>query len=498
MTKHENLPWSAPDIAVAVVGDIMLDEYLEGKVNRISPEAPVPIHLVSDRFLRPGGAANVALNIHHLGGRAMLLSVCGQDEAGDQVKSILQEQGVDTACIFSEAGRSTVKKTRISANRQQIVRVDSEPLHAIGTSLQSRILEKLAEVTVQAILLSDYGKGLLTAAFISEVIAIGKKKNVPVLVDPKGNDFSRYRGCSVITPNLKEACEALKKEDTQAHRADDLAAELQKKYDLKGVLLTLGADGILFAPDPESKEKSVYLAANAKEVFDVSGAGDTVVATYALAMAAGSSAEYAVTLANLAGGRVVGKWGTQPIYRDELLEELGHLTGQSKGAVFDTRSKIHALPDLLELLKPIKERKRKIVFTNGCFDILHAGHVSYLEAARARGDLLVVGVNSDKSVRSIKGSDRPVIACKHRMRLLASLACIDFVVSFDEDTPEELIGQVVPSVLLKGADWDTSKIVGAEVVKGAGGVVDNIDLVPDLSTTDIIQRVRAGKGVASE
>lgn len=485
------LPWDHKPTHVLVIGDLILDEYLDGVVNRISPEAPVPVHLVRQTTVTAGGAANVARNIQLAGGVALVTGVCGNDGAGDQLKQILQKDQISTRHIVTDQDRPTVRKTRITANNQQLVRVDWEETRPISMDLQADLLKRIAGQDFEAILVSDYGKGGLPNDFLKSVIELGKERGVPVVIDPKGKDYSGYAGCDLITPNRVEACEALGLDSTKYWEPAFLASELQKRYQLGSVLVTLGAQG-MFGLSANNGE-SFYLEAVTREVFDVSGAGDTVVSIMALSLASGLKLAEAMRFANLAAGKVVEKWGTQPIEREELLEVLSQ-EGLKK-AWRSTARKVQKLDDLLLHLAAHRVRQQKIVFTNGCFDILHAGHVKYLEEARAMGDLLVIGVNTDASVRKLKGPARPIIPLEQRMCLLSALECVDYVVSFAEDTPAQLIEKITPDVLVKGADYQIDEIAGADTVRRAGGTVKTIAFVEGLSTSEIVARVKQDRGV---
>jgi len=493
--RLDTLPWlnraDGKSIRLALVGDLMLDEYLIGDAERISPEAPVPVLLVRKSFQAPGGAGNVARNIKLAGGEVQLFSVWGEDETARQLKSLLAIDGIDTSKILSVHDRTTIKKTRVSSGNQQLLRIDWERVEPISETLQQELIRRLEACEFDALLISDYGKGALPIRFLSNLLELAARKKVPSIVDPKGKDFNRYLHASMITPNRKEACEALGLDPSGKWTGEELGRRLQETFGLRSVLVTLGAEGMILTPERKSGQavNAVYFPARAREVYDVSGAGDTVVAIMALCIASGASYEEGMYLSTLAAGRVVEKWGTQPITQSELETLLSE--SQRVGArSVSSASKILSRTAAIHEVQALKRRGRKVVFTNGCFDLLHAGHVSYLEEAKSRGDVLVVGLNSDASVKRIKGANRPVNSLEHRARVLASLGAVDFVVPFEEDTPLELITSLVPNVLVKGADWKATDIVGADVVKAAGGVVDTITLVPGVSTTGLIEKMR--------
>jgi D-beta-D-heptose 7-phosphate kinase/D-beta-D-heptose 1-phosphate adenosyltransferase len=498
MTEPTTLiPWLAGKrpVRVAVVGDVMLDEYLDGSVTRISPEAPVPVHLVTKTFHVPGGAANAALNVQLAGGEALLFSVTGDDDARRLLLAILGKDKVDCANMVPVSDRPTVRKTRITANSQhQLVRVDWERVHAITPETRAILVAGLRQATFDAVLLSDYGKGTLTPELLAEVIALAQDRKVPVIVDPKGRDYAKYRGATLITPNRKEACDALGLDAAGTETAEELGRQLQRTFGLENVLVTLGPKGMLLVP---KAGEAVALPAIAREVFDVSGAGDTVVALMALGLAARTKLVDAMHVANTAAAVVVGKWGTQPIYAHELEAALRARPDPATQSLA-THGKVTTKETLQRLIKDPATRTRRVVFTNGCFDLLHPGHVEYLEAARSKGDLLVVGVNTDASVRALKGPDRPLVALESRMRVLAGLAAVDFVVPFGEATPLELITFLVPDVLVKGGDYSPDAqpgqpdyVVGEDVVRRAGGTVETIPLVAGQSTSALVAKAKA-------
>ena len=478
----DTLPWENKGVKIAVIGDLILDEYLEGEVSRISPEAPVPVHLVRETRESAGGAGNVARNIVMAGGQAMMFGVVGRDGTGDALIGCLERDGIDLTHTFRDEHRITTRKTRVSCEYQQLVRIDWEKPVPLSQSIQTRLMASLEVVDVDVVVVSDYSKGSLPEEFLKQMMALFANRKIPVLIDPKGRDFSKYQGSFLITPNWKESCEALGVDALETEDYRSVATQLQERYHLSNVLITLGGRGMYY----QGTALNHYLPAEAREVFDVSGAGDTVVAVLSLAIAAGLEIPESMTYANLAAGRVVEKRGTQPITKAEmkaLIAQIADGFGNSLSKIID-RSAIKNVVNLLQL------QHKKIVFTNGCFDILHAGHISYLEEAKRKGDVLIVGVNSDQSVRKLKGSSRPLIPLGQRMRILGALQCVDFVVSFEELTPEHLISSIAPDVLVKGADYQMKDIVGADGVLKSGGEVERIDYVHGVSTTEIIRRVK--------
>jgi len=457
---------------VLVVGDVMLDRYWHGGTSRISPEAPVPVVKVDQIEDRPGGAANVALNIAALGAPAALIGVTGQDEAADSLANSLQAAGVRS--VFQRiAHQPTIVKLRVMSRHQQLLRIDfEEPFATDPLSLGAEV-ESLLE-GVKVLVLSDYGKGALKNH--QSLIQAARAKGIPVLADPKGKDFSIYRGASLITPNLSEF-ETIVGRDEAELVAKGL--QLLLDLDLGALLVTRGEHGMTLL---RTGQPALHLPARAREVFDVTGAGDTVISTLAAAIAAGEDLPHAVALANLAAGIVVGKLGTAAISAPELRRAIQREEGSERGVL--------GLEQLLLAIDDARAHNEKIVFTNGCFDILHAGHVTYLEQARAQGDRLIVAVNDDASVSRLKGPGRPINSVDRRMAVLAGLGAVDWVISFPEGTPENLLSQVKPDVLVKGGDYGIDQVVGADIVKAYGGTVKVLGLVENSSTTAIVEKIR--------
>ncbi|MEL7936837.1 bifunctional D-glycero-beta-D-manno-heptose-7-phosphate kinase/D-glycero-beta-D-manno-heptose 1-phosphate adenylyltransferase HldE [Pseudomonas delhiensis] len=459
---------------VLVVGDVMLDRYWHGATSRISPEAPVPVVRVEQHEDRPGGAANVALNLAALGAPAFLVGVTGEDEAAASLADSLGAVGVTTR-FQRIAGQPTIVKLRVMSRHQQLLRVDFEEPFRTDAQALARETEALLD-QVRVLVLSDYGKGALKNH--QALIQAARKRNIPVLADPKGKDFSIYRGASLITPNLSEF-EAIVGRCQDENELVAKGLKLLGDLELGALLVTRGEHGMtLLRPG----HPALHLPARAREVFDVTGAGDTVISTLAGALAAGEDLPQAVALANLAAGIVVGKLGTAAISAPELRRAVQREQGSERGVL--------GLEQLLLAIEDARAHGEKIVFTNGCFDILHAGHVSYLEQARAQGDRLIVAVNDDASVGRLKGPGRPINSVDRRMAVLAGLGAVDWVVSFSEDTPERLLAQVRPDVLVKGGDYSVDQVVGADIVAGYGGEVRVLGLVPNSSTTAIVEKIR--------
>ena len=470
-----------PHIKALVVGDLMLDEYLWGNTERISPEAPVPVLDVGRDDLRLGGAGNVVNNLRVLGAQVALASVLGEDQDGALIAERLQRAQVDINALIYDQSRITSRKTRILAGNQQMLRIDRESRQGLPEAIEQQLLDKMAEKISGAdvVYLSDYGKGVLSDKIIREIINAAQGADVPVVVDPKGEDYTRYRGATLLTPNRKEASLAT---GIDIHDQEGLCAAGNAILDvaqLQALVLTRSEQGMsVFQPGKEP----VHMPTRGREVYDVSGAGDTVLAMVGLGLAAGFSIEQAAFMANIAAGVVVGKVGTSTTSPAELVEASGFLLAGSQTKICDP----HALQIVLRRLRQIG---KKVVFTNGCFDILHVGHVSYLQRARDLGDLLVLGLNSDASVRRLKGDTRPLVPEDDRAVILAALSCVDYVVMFDDDTPEELISLLQPDILVKGSDYKESEVVGADLVKQWGGRVELMPFISGKSTTALVSKI---------
>lgn len=460
---------------VLVIGDIMLDRYWHGPTARISPEAPVPVVNIHTSEERPGGAGNVALNIADLGAQATVLGLTGDDEPAGALEALLTARHVE--CRFLRVKQhATVTKLRIISRHQQLIRLDFEDGFeaADHRELFKRYAESLK--AYRAVILSDYGKGTLTD--VPELIRLARAAGVTVLIDPKGTDFSRYRGATVITPNQAEfeaVVGSCKNEVELIEKGERLIRDLE----LDALLITRSEKGMMLLRRAHSP---LQLPTQAREVFDVTGAGDTVIATLAAGLAAGAGFEESTMLANLAAGIVVGKLGTATANVRELQNAMLQHKPLKRGVV--------ETGELGELLKIAKANGERIVMTNGCFDILHAGHAAYLSQARALGDRLIVAVNNDDSVKRLKGPERPVNGLPQRMAVLSALESVDWVVAFSEDTPASLIEKLAPDVLVKGGDYAVDQIAGADSVKKRGGEVVVLPFVDGCSTTAIINAIR--------
>ena len=441
----------------------MLDTYHFGDVSRISPEAPVPVFLEKDRIKNvPGGAANVAINVAAIGIGVDVFSATGRDDAGNELIKLLNKQGINTGLIQRLDDRHTTNKIRyIARNNQQIMRSDIEKTDLMSSELFSKTLETIESSIKEygLILISDYMKGFLTEELTQVIIGIGNKYNIPVFIDVKDTNISKYRGATLLKPNKKELSDLTGFSVKSVDDAGKAAIQLCRNAECDYILTTLGAEGMLLA-DGTKVIKAIKSVA--KEVYDVTGAGDTSIAYLAAETVLGKDIADAMEISNIAAGIQVSKVGTSVVHPEEVEREL--------------------------LVR--KSGKERVVFTNGCFDILHAGHVSYLKKARALGDKLIVGINTDDSVRRLKGDCRPVNSLEDRMAVLSELECVDEVISFDEDTPEELIKKLHPDVLVKGDDYTVDKIVGADFVMSYGGEVKTIPLLKGRSTTGIISKMR--------
>ena len=465
-----------------VIGDVMLDRYLIGEVNRISPEAPVPVVLLKQQNERAGGAANVAANLSLLGIETHILGCIGEDLEGKSLVQLMQASKIKTHAIITSSHRPTIAKTRILGGHQQMMRLDQENSGIFNLEETNQILSAFQQALANApaiVVLSDYAKGLLSPTICQTIIQACQQAKIPVLVDPKGVDYSKYEGATALTPNKKETAEACHTNVNDAALIEK-AQQLKTSLKLEFLAVTRSEEGITLLD-----ESIHHIQASAQQVFDVSGAGDTVIATVAAGLMHGLSALESLELANTAAGVVVGKVGTVPITKMDLIHALE-----------DQRSneQAHKICDLAELLEKVavwKQTNQTIVFTNGCFDLLHAGHVTYLEAAKKRGDKLILGLNTDRSVSALKGPTRPVVNENDRARVLAALASVDAVILFDEDTPLKLINAIQPHVIAKGSDYTADQVVGGKEVLSWGGEIALIDLVAGRSASNLIKKMNS-------
>ncbi len=462
---------------ILVLGDLMIDHYLWGSCERISPEAPVQVVDIAKETTVLGGAGNVINNLKALGADVSVAGIIGDDDNGEELREMLREIDVDTQNLMIQKGRKTSKKSRVIAVSQQILRYDKESKNAIEKESVAKILDSVKKSINEydALILSDYGKGVLTEELCQGVIALSNANGVKVLVDPKGSDFSKYRGAYLLTPNKKEAQLATGRDIDDEVSLKEALLQLKSECDLTVSLITLSEDGIAIYD-----EKLKRFATVAKEVFDVTGAGDTVIASIAYALSACKNIDETAKFANLAAGVVVGKIGSATVTIDEIEEYEASLHKSSSDAHIKTFEEIDAI------VKRYKSQGKRVVFTNGCFDILHVGHVKYLQIAKSFGDILIVGLNSDASVSRLKGPTRPVNVAEDRAYLLAALEAVDFVVPFEEDTPYELIKMIAPDALVKGGDYEGKTVVGTEFARE----LKLVDFVDGKSTTKTIEKIQ--------
>jgi D-beta-D-heptose 7-phosphate kinase/D-beta-D-heptose 1-phosphate adenosyltransferase len=462
-----------------VVGDVMLDKYIWGEVSRISPEAPAPVVRATRHSHQPGGAANVAMNLSRLGAQVEVIGFTGGDENERLLSEGLRAEGISSEFVVSE-GFPTITKQRILGGRQQILRLDCERLGARSESDYRRLVEHvLAHLPeCDAVVLSDYAKGVLTTEVCQTVIQAARGRGIPVLVDPKSADFTRYRGATTICPNLAELAVAVRGDAHDLKALLDATEALVEKLGIEFLTATLGEKGIALV----RRGGSVLAPAMARQVFDVSGAGDTVIAVLALCMASGLGPETAVELANIAAGIVVGKVGTVPVEKHELLAAL------APEIALHGEDKVVTREELVRRVSLWKANGERVAFTNGCFDLLHIGHITLLEQARRFCDRLIVAINSDASVRGLKGAGRPLVGESERARVMAALAAVDAVVVFGEPTPLEVILATQPEVIVKGGDYTVEAVVGASEAMAWGGQVKIVPLVEGLSTTRLIAK----------
>ncbi len=509
---------------ILVVGDLILDHYIWGNCERISPEAPVQVIDVKKESLNLGGACNVANNLISLESNVWICGMIGRDEAGKILKNELESRGIQTQGIFINPSRPTTQKSRLIAMHQQIARIDRENKDSISKEGEEFILNfakaTIEESNIQCIVLSDYQKGVLSETLTQQFIALAKTHHLPILVDPKGKDYHKYRGATLLTPNKKEAMQATGITICDEESLRDCIVALQKMCALEISLITLSEDGIAFVKKDSAKVEKIPTIA--KEVFDVTGAGDTVIASLAYMLSLGEPILQSVYFANTAAAVVVSKIGSATANKTEILAYLKRnnlldsdlvnaqflkifdkeiplsncavfskqiakiLKKQKPNLYWDKWIKPQDFNAFLESLTQLKRENLKVIFTNGCFDILHLGHIDYLHKSRALGDLLIVGLNSDDSIRRLKGNSRPINCEQDRIALLCALECVDFVVVFNEDTPQDLISKICPNILVKGADYEGKEVIGSEF----SDAVRLIEFVKGKSTSQLIQKIK--------
>ena len=462
---------------ILVIGDLMIDHYLWGSCDRISPEAPVQVVNVKKESSVLGGAGNVINNLVTLGSVVDVISVIGNDSVANELKSLLEKIDVPTSNLVVENNRKTSKKSRLIASQQQVLRYDMESIDDINENSHKQIIQTL-ETNIDkysSIILSDYGKGVLTTNLTKEIIKIANKNSIKVLVDPKGKDYSKYKGSYTLTPNKKEAMEATNIDIKDESSLIEALKSLKTQCELEVSLITLSEQGIAIFDDELTIKPTV-----AREVYDVTGAGDTVIASIAFALGNNLDIKDAIYFANLAAGVVVGKIGSATTTLDEIYEYEYSLHKSN------STSHIKTFDEIKTLSSKLHNQGKKIVFTNGCFDILHVGHVKYLEVAKSYGDVLILGLNADSSVRKLKGPTRPINTQDDRAYILASLESVDYVVIFEEETPYELIKLIKPHVLVKGGDYEGKEVVGQDIADE----LKLVQFVDGKSTTNTIKRIQ--------
>lgn len=468
---------------VIVLGDVMLDRFVFGDVSRISPEAPIPVFCQQRVEMMLGGAGNVARNVVQLGGQAMLLSVLGADTTSRTIISTAEDERIG-AIFVTDARRAGTIKTRFVAQGHQMLRVDAETVERISPDIEDSAMNKLRELLPNSDILvcSDYAKGVLTPSLLQRAIAAARQAGVRTIVDPKAADFSVYAGASIVTPNAAEASKATGIDCSDDEGVVRAARAIRQSTSCEAVVITRGAAGMSIFASDGARETVTHLPTKAREVHDVSGAGDTTIAVFALACVSGADFVQAARLANAAAGIAVGKAGTATVSGAELANAL------VDSELAHSADKIVGIDEAAKAAKAWQSQGLKVVFTNGCFDLLHPGHVKLVEQARAAGDRLIVGLNTDRSVRKLKGITRPIQDERGRLRIVASLAAVDKVLLFDQDTPYEVIQKIDPDVLVKGGDYRESEIVGGDLVRGRGGQILIVDLESGHSTTDLVRR----------
>lgn len=469
------------DAKIVVYGDMMVDEYLSGDVSRISPEAPVPVVHVKNETKRLGGAGNVVRNLCALGADVIPISCIGEDLSGEWLISRFKEYDLDTSGLVQDADTVTGIKTRVTSQNQQLLRYDREVIKDVPSSFIHWLEDNISQYIsrANAVIISDYGKGAVTKVAAKIIIDEANRLNIPVIADPKGSDYSKYRGVTVCTPNMKEIQVAVNRTVSSEEEIAEAARELCESCGIKHILATRSEKGMSLI-DGSTGEKRDYPALS-KEVIDVTGAGDTVISAFTLCYSLGASVDDCCRIANIAASIVVSKFGTSVAFPEELHELISGSSYQN--------SKLLTAEQAKQKAAFFRQQGKKTVFTNGCFDIVHAGHISSFKQARSFGDVLFVGLNSDASIKRIKGEKRPIVDEANRLKLLEAISSIDYLILFEEDTPQALIEAIKPDVLVKGRDWEGKTVAGGEFVEQNGGKVCFIDLEQGLSTTNIINKI---------
>ncbi|OFW70236.1 MAG: hypothetical protein A2621_03520 [Alphaproteobacteria bacterium RIFCSPHIGHO2_01_FULL_41_14] len=471
------------EASILCVGDLILDLFVYGEVSRISPEAPIPILKATREFYTLGGAGNVVNNVLSLGAKPLILSIIGTDENGNKLCDLLEEKGINTSHLIRDKSIQTIEKRRFSTKNQQLLRVDYERVGFFNPSLYKTLMERAKKILpqVQALVLSDYGKGVLHQDLVlAPLIAEARKHKIPIITDPKGNDYSIYKGSTLITPNRKELHDATDLPTSTDKEVTLAATKILRECDIENVLATRSEDGMTLV---RNNGETHHYKTQAKEVYDVSGAGDTVVALMATALGANVPLQDSCYLANIAGSIVVGKIGTATVSD----QELKHYCTEK---AHDKEDKLMPIGMVLEKIKVWHQKGLKVGFTNGCFDLLHQGHIKILRESKEACDKLIVAINSDASVRRLKGPTRPINDEKTRATIMACLKFIDAVLIFEEDTPLEVIQELCPDILIKGADYTVDQVVGGDFVQKRGGKVVLVELDPGRSSTAIIGKIQ--------
>ena len=468
---------------ILVIGDLMIDEYLWGVVERISPEAPVQVVSVNQQSSTLGGAGNVVNNLVALGAKVSVASVIGRGENALALLKLFKALGVDTTGLIHDPTRSTTKKTRILAGHQHVLRIDRETKQEISQAHVTRLVQFVREHidSFNVVLLSDYGKGLFTEMLLRQVIDVANQNNRTIIVDPKGLNFKKYAGATAITPNKKEASLAAGVEIVDNASLMAAGQKLLEDIPVQKVLLTCGQAGIVLF---EHGKKPYQIPAETRQVFDVSGAGDTVLAVLGLGFASGASSRQAAALANVAAGIVVGKVGTATVSREEIQRALEPAVG--------SMAKQKTVSELVPITERLRAEGKTVVMTNGCFDLLHVGHIKLLSASKKMGDVLIVAIDDDESVRALKGGDRPIVGAQQRLRIISALDCVDYVTLFSTKDLEHLIDAVRPDILTKGSNYTTETVLGREIVESSGGRVVLIPITEPVSSTRIINQIKKG------
>lgn len=466
------------DARVLVIGDLILDHYIKGTTERTSPEAPVPVVLWEGEEKIPGGAANVARNVTALGASAGCIGITGNDAAGADLKNALAATGVECSGFVTDATRPTTVKTRIVSHNQQMLRLDVEKTAQADAQVAKAVIEAFHQRLPQynVVIVSDYAKGVLTADVLVHVINACRSAGVPCFVDPKGRDYARYHGAYALTPNAREAGDASGSAVTDEAGLQSAADQIQKQTDCEILIITRGGSGLAMFP---RGDKPHFISATAREVFDVTGAGDTFVAVLAMGVAVGLSPHDAAELANKAAGVVVGKTGAATVEPHELAAAL-HPDSLGRKLIIES--------ELAKLGDRLRGNKKRIVFTNGCFDFIHAGHIDFLQAARKLGDVLVLATNTDAVIALLKGAPRPIIKQEQRVKLLAAIEAVDYIVTFSEEKPHSLISALHPDVLVKGSNYSMAEVEGREIVEAYGGEVALLPVFEDISTRELLRK----------